>query len=101
MFPKEDSEEEELSYWSKKQLQQVVPERRFGKKCKRCWRKGQGLSVSKLLKHEDFCSAPDSEDSSSENEQTDLPEPDAADDDPNNERKKLYSVEDQYRNATY
>ena len=60
-LPKEDSEEEEPSYWTKEQLQQVVPERRFGKKCKRCWRKGQGLKVSHLLKHEEFCFAPDSD----------------------------------------
>ena len=77
-----------------------MPERRFGKKCKRCWRKGQGLPVSKHLKHEDFCSAPDSEDSSSENEQSDLPEPDAADDDSDDERNRLYSVTDRYRSYT-
>ena len=100
MFPKEDSEEEELSYWTKEQLQQKVPERRFGKKCKRCWRKGQGLKVSKHLKHEDFCFAPDSDGQESCSEDSGRPEPDAADDDPDDERNKLYSVEDRYRNYT-
>ena len=53
------------------------------------------------MKHGDFCFAPDSEDSSSENEQSDLPEPDAADNDSEDERNKLYSVADQYKNYTY
>ena len=60
------------------------------KSAKGAGEKGQGLPVSKHLKHEDFCSAPDSEDSSSENEQSDLPEPDAADDDSDDERNMLY-----------
>ena len=45
--------------------QQVVPERRKGKKCQLCWRRDKKLHISPFMKHGDFCFAPLSDDSES------------------------------------
>ena len=96
MFPKEDLGQESMDYYDYLKCQQVVPERRLGKKCQRCWRKEKGLPVSMHLNHGTFCFGSDSEDDSNEDQQDDRPEPDAADDDPDHERNKLYSTTDRY-----
>ena len=100
MFPKEHSEREDMDYYDYLQCQQVVPERRKGKKCKLCYRREKGLQVSSFMRHGDFCFAPLSDDGSSADERSDLPEPDAADDDPDLERNRLYSVTDRYQSYT-
>ena len=52
------------------------------------------------MKHSDSCFAPLSDDGSSCDKRSDLPEPDAADDDPEDERNRLYPVIDRYRRYT-
>ena len=100
MFPKEDLEQEGMDYYEYLKCQQVVPERRLGKKCQRCWRKEKGLPVSMHLKHSPNCFGSDSDDDSNEDQQDDRPEPDAADDDPEDERNRLYTVTERYQSYT-
>ena len=57
--------EEEVDHGEIMACQQVVHERRKGKKCKLCWRRGQGLPINRSMKHGEDCFAPLSDDGES------------------------------------
>ena len=56
--------------------------------------------ISRHLKHTWNCEAPLTDDDDRSDEQSDMPEPDAADDDLEHEQNKQYSVTDRYQSYT-
>ena len=94
MFHKTVLMEEEVDHGEIMACQQKVHERRKGKKCKLCWRRGQGLPIDRFMKHDAFCFAPLSDDSESCYAEFDRYEPDAAEDDFDIDRdKQVYNVD--------
>ena len=81
--------EEEVDFGEIMACQQVVLERRKGKKCQLCWRRERGLHITRFMLHNQGCFAPLSDDDESCYDEFDREEPDAADDDFENPRTML------------